>query len=182
MITTTEWTGVEPLPLGETILLEASAGTGKTWQIEGLAVRLVAEYEVPIDRILVITFTNAATAELRDRIRRRLVQARDAMARPERPEIDTIVAMLWADEDKRARRQGLLAAALSAFDLAPIQTIHGFSQRMLDQLAFESGHSVIRESAFIARKHVARQIDTGRRIFDTLESHVTVGTLQKKMC
>jgi len=139
MTTTTDWTGVEPLPLGKTILLEASAGTGKTWQIEGLAVRLVAEYEVPIDRILVITFTNAATAELRDRIRQRLVEARDAMAQPEEPTKDPIVAKLWADADKRAARQGLLATALSTFDLAPISTIHGFSQRMLDQLAFESG-------------------------------------------
>jgi len=134
-----EWTGVEPLPTGETILLEASAGTGKTWQIEGLVVRLVAEYELTVDRILVITFTNAATAELRDRVRRRLVQARDALGSAQCPASDPILAHLWSDEGARLERRSRLAAALSSFDLAPISTIHGFSQRMLDQLAFESG-------------------------------------------
>lgn len=135
----TDWTGVEPLPLGATILLEASAGTGKTWQIEGLVVRMVAEHEVPIDRVLVITFTNAATAELRDRIRRRLVKARDALASNLEPEDDAIEKMIWADADEREARRTLLATAVSSFDLASISTIHGFSQRILDQLAFESG-------------------------------------------
>ena len=139
MSTSHDWSGVEALPLGKTILLEASAGTGKTWQIEGLVVRLVAEYEVPIDRILVITFTNAATAELRDRIRGRLVKARDALLQPAAPDDDPILAALWAPGDVGAKRRSLIATALSSFDLAPISTIHGFSQRMLDQLAFESG-------------------------------------------
>ncbi|MBW2254910.1 MAG: UvrD-helicase domain-containing protein, partial [Deltaproteobacteria bacterium] len=135
----TPWKGDEDLPLGRTLLLEASAGTGKTWQIEGLVIRLVAEYEVPIDRVLVITFTNAATAELRKRIRQRLVEARDAMAHPVAPTGNPILEKLWAEAGKRANRRSLLATAVSSFDLAPISTIHGFSQRMLDQLAFESG-------------------------------------------
>ena len=139
MTAVTDWTGVEPLPLGRTILLEASAGTGKTWQIEGLVVRLVAEYEVPIDRILVITFTNAATAELRARVRGRLAAARDALAGAQAPADDPIARMLWADAGARGARRTRLATALSSFDLAPISTIHGFSQRTLDQLAFESG-------------------------------------------
>ena len=139
MSTVSDWTGVEPLPQGRTTLLQASAGTGKTWQIEGLVVRLVAEYLVPIDRILVITFTNAATAELRDRIRRRLVRARDALELPVEPAGDPIVLHLWSDAARRDDRRARLTAALSSFDLAPISTIHGFSQRMLDQLAFESG-------------------------------------------
>ncbi|MBW2461426.1 MAG: UvrD-helicase domain-containing protein, partial [Deltaproteobacteria bacterium] len=139
MSTSSDWSGVEALPLGKTLLLEASAGTGKTWQIEGLVVRLVAEYEVPIDRILVITFTNAATAELRDRVRSRLVKARDALGQPAAPDDDPILSALWASGDVGAKRRSLLATALSSFDLAPISTIHGFSQRMLDQLAFESG-------------------------------------------
>ena len=74
------WSGLEDLDEGRTILLEASAGTGKTYQIAGLVARLVAQYRVPIDRILVITFTNAATAELKKRVRERLAKARDAMA------------------------------------------------------------------------------------------------------
>ncbi len=135
----TEWTGIEPLPSSPTTLLEASAGTGKTWQIEGLVVRLVAEQGVSIDRILVITFTNAATAELRDRVRRRLVKARDALSKATSPKDDPIIEQLWNDEDSREERRTRLAAALASFDLAPISTIHGFSQRTLDQLAFESG-------------------------------------------
>jgi exodeoxyribonuclease V beta subunit len=139
MTETTQWTGLEDLEEGKTILLEASAGTGKTWQIEGLVVRLVAEYDVRIDKILVITFTNAATAELRDRVRRRLVQARDAMEGVVEPSGDPIVSALWAAEETRGLMQSRLAAAVSSFDMAAISTIHGFSQRMLDQLAFESG-------------------------------------------
>jgi exodeoxyribonuclease V beta subunit len=139
MTTVTNWSGTEALPPGQTILLEASAGTGKTWQIEGLVTRLVAEYGVTIDRILVITFTNAATAELRDRIRKRLVAARDALAPTAAVSDDPIIAQLQADTSTRGERRTLLAAAVSTFDLAAISTIHGFSQRTLDQLAFESG-------------------------------------------
>jgi exodeoxyribonuclease V beta subunit len=56
-------------------LIEASAGTGKTYNLASLFVRLVAEEDVPVDRILVVTFTEAATLELRTRLRRRLDEA-----------------------------------------------------------------------------------------------------------
>ncbi|MSP92764.1 MAG: hypothetical protein EXR79_13325 [Myxococcales bacterium] len=133
------WTGGEPLPVGQVRLLEASAGTGKTWQIAHLVARLVAEYGVPIERVLVITFTTAATAELRDRVRRRLVAARDALAGP-RPDAasDPLLADLW-DAAERPLYAARLAVAVAAFDLAPISTIHGFAQQMLAQLAFASG-------------------------------------------
>ena len=133
------WTGREPLPVGEVRLLEASAGTGKTWQIAHLVARLVAECGVPIERILVLTFTKPATAELRDRVRRRLVEARDRMAGPP-PDAaaDPLLAHLYhaAERPLYATR---LAVAVAAFDLAPISTIHGFAQQMLAQLAFASG-------------------------------------------
>ena len=135
----TAWTGTEALPKGQTLLLEASAGTGKTWQIEGLVVRLVAEYGISVDRILVITFTNAATSELRDRIRQRIREARDALGRTDAPSGDPILEALWSARSHTHARRERLSRALSSFDLAPISTIHGFSQRMLDQLAFESG-------------------------------------------
>jgi exodeoxyribonuclease V beta subunit len=133
------WTGTEPLPSSGITLLEASAGTGKTWQIEALVVRLVAEEGVPVEEILVITFTNAATAELRARIRARLVAARDALLLDTAPDEDPVLHGLWEAEDVREQRRTRLSAALANFDLAPISTIHGFSQRMLDQLAFQSG-------------------------------------------
>ena len=66
----------EALPLGVT-MLEASAGTGKTYGIASIVLRLVVEEGLGIDQILVVTFTEAATAELRERVRRRL---RDALA------------------------------------------------------------------------------------------------------
>ena len=59
------------------LLLEASAGTGKTWTLVGLAARLVAEFDVPLRQLLVITFSRAATTELRGRLRRRLVSVAD---------------------------------------------------------------------------------------------------------
>ena len=65
----------DPLPVGHTTLLDASAGTGKTYALTALAVRFVAEHGIPIDSILLVTFTRAATAELRERIRTRLVEA-----------------------------------------------------------------------------------------------------------
>jgi exodeoxyribonuclease V beta subunit len=133
------WSPTVPLPEGRTLLIEASAGTGKTWQMASLVARLVAEADLPVHEILVITFTNAAAAELRDRVRRRLAEARAALERDTPPEgEDPVLRHLWAATD-RAARAGRLAAALSDFDRAPISTIHGFSQRTLDQLAFESG-------------------------------------------
>lgn len=159
------WEPCAPIAAMGTWLLEASAGTGKTWQLSSLVARLVVEEEtqVPIERILIITFTNAATAELRDRVRRRLAEVRDALTELVRdPTGNADLRAPIADEDDgrdrvlrhlcvgpnhepeltTERREGRLLrakVALSSFDLAPISTIHGFCQRMLDTLAFESG-------------------------------------------
>ncbi|MGD8258875.1 MAG: UvrD-helicase domain-containing protein, partial [Desulfobacterales bacterium] len=65
-------------PLEGICLIEASAGTGKTYNIEGLFIRLILELQLQVDQILVLTFTNAATEELKDRIRNKLVQTKDA--------------------------------------------------------------------------------------------------------
>jgi len=65
-------------PLESSNLIEASAGTGKTYAIAAFYVRFIVERALPADQILVVTFTVAATAELRDRIRRRLTDARRA--------------------------------------------------------------------------------------------------------
>ena len=121
-----------------TTVLEASAGTGKTYQITNLVVRLVAEAGVKMGEILVVTFTKAATAELRDRIRDRLAQAartlRGAATR------DTFL-MEFEERAKAAEGDwlGALARAQEEFDQAHISTIHGFCQSMLQQYAFESG-------------------------------------------
>ena len=126
-----------PLEAGTT-LLEASAGTGKTFTIAGLFLRLLLEAELPVNEILVVTFTEAATEELRDRIRRLLVDAARAFAtgRSELPLLETLVARHRTESAAMRER---LERALAGFDEAPIFTIHGFCQRMLRDRAFESG-------------------------------------------
>ncbi|EKD38701.1 MAG: hypothetical protein ACD_75C00637G0001, partial [uncultured bacterium] len=124
-------------------LVEASAGTGKTYAIAMLVLRAVVELAVPIDRILIVTFTKAATEELRTRIRTRLVEARNLFAdkSPGGGKVDETLAA-WAaaiDEDERPQAFNRLQLALADIDRAGIFTIHGFCQRMLVEQALESG-------------------------------------------
>lgn len=124
-------------PLQGVGLIEAAAGTGKTHTIEGLFTRLVLESGLPVEQILVVTFTRAATAELRDRIYRRLVSARDVLDGASAGD-DELLAHLAAEHpDPQAARQ-LLHQALVDFDRAGIFTIHGFCQRVLHDNAFET--------------------------------------------
>ncbi len=134
----TAFSATEPLRRGMTVL-EASAGTGKTFQISTQVVRLVAEEGVGIDRILVVTFTRAATDELVDRVRRRLYEALSAVQAAEAPEgQDPVLERLWKLEQQDAGVGRRLKDALRRFDEATITTIHGFCQRILQQNAFES--------------------------------------------
>jgi exodeoxyribonuclease V beta subunit len=126
-----------PLPSGVT-LLEASAGTGKTFTIAALVTRYVAA-GIGLDRLLVVTFTRMATGELRERVRERLLSAEEGLARAMAgaplPVGDDIVALL-ADgpADDVARRHHRLAAAVAGFDAATIETTHGFCLRVLTGL------------------------------------------------
>ncbi|HEY6898599.1 MAG TPA: UvrD-helicase domain-containing protein, partial [Rhodocyclaceae bacterium] len=124
-------------PLTGTQAIEASAGTGKTWSIAALYLRLVVEAGLPVERLLVVTYTTAATAELRDRIRARLIAARSAFAGGE-DQNDPVLAELRRRIEP-ARAEALLTLAIESFDLAAIHTIHGFCQRALEERAFESG-------------------------------------------
>ncbi|WP_432523320.1 UvrD-helicase domain-containing protein [Kineococcus sp. SYSU DK006] len=125
-----------PLPSGTTVL-EASAGTGKTYTIAGLVTRYVAEGRARIDELLVVTFGRAATAELRDRVRERLLRTRDALADPARAagSADPVVALLAAGGPAEvAARHRRLLAALAAFDSATVATIHEFCSQVLTSL------------------------------------------------
>ena len=98
-------------------VVEASAGTGKTYTIERLVSRLLTDEDVTLEQILVVTFTEKATGELKTRLRHMLeiaVQKDDEYVKP-------------------------LEAALDQFDQAPIFTIHGFCQRLLQEYALEQG-------------------------------------------
>ncbi len=165
MTTIHPWVATGALPPDGTItVLEASAGTGKTYQIGGIATRLVAQEGVPVDKLLIITFTSAATAELRDRVRRRLSQARDALTVGGKPpgNDDVIATLCGADPVTRELYLARLQAALTSYDRAPISTIHGFCQRTLDTLAFESGQEtgleVLGEAAALRDEVVADEL------------------------
>jgi exodeoxyribonuclease V beta subunit len=133
----TEFDLCGPLPTGVTVL-EASAGTGKTYTIAALAARYVAE-GTPLERLLLITFTRMATGELRDRVRERLTStelelsqilsgARDASD-------DPVVRLLATGEpDEVERRRERLATAVADFDAGTIATTHGFCQEVLAEL------------------------------------------------
>ncbi|HHE32713.1 MAG TPA: exodeoxyribonuclease V subunit beta [Chlorobaculum parvum] len=129
------------VPLSGMNLIEASAGTGKTYAIASLYLRLLIERELRPEQILVVTFTEAATRELRSRIRRRICEALDVM-RGEPTEDDFLVELVdRADATAGSTEQAatLLEAALAEFDMASIFTIHGFCLRALQDHAFESG-------------------------------------------
>lgn len=121
------------LPLTGVQLVEASAGTGKTWTIAGLYVRLLLEAEHAINHLLVVTFTKAATAELRDRLRGRLVEVESALLQGD----STDPFCQWALDrfTGEARHTALtkLGDSIRRFDEAAIFTIHGFCQRVLNE-------------------------------------------------
>ena len=122
----------DDLPTG-TVLLEASAGTGKTWTIAALVTRYVAEGLVTLPEMLVVTFGRAASQELRARVRAQLVLAERALTDPPPPhDRDALVAhLLQTDEGERALRARRLRAALSDIDAATIATTHQFCQQVL---------------------------------------------------
>ncbi len=134
-------------PLHGSRLIEASAGTGKTFTISALYLRLVLGHggadgfarELLPPEILVVTFTDAATRELRDRIRARLVQAAKVFRDEEQG--DDLLRQLRGDFPAEqwpacARR---LDIAAQWMDEAAVSTIHGWCQRMLREHAFDSG-------------------------------------------
>ncbi|WP_433665394.1 UvrD-helicase domain-containing protein [Nocardia sp. CA-128927] len=131
-----------PLPTGTTVL-EASAGTGKTHAIVGLAVRYVAEAGIDVSQLLLVTFSRAATQELRERTRDRFVVVAAGLADPDlaRAHADELIRYLaQADSDEVRRRRARLLAALSDFDAGTIATTHSFCQRMLDELGLAGEH------------------------------------------
>ncbi|MCF6283412.1 MAG: exodeoxyribonuclease V subunit beta [Candidatus Polarisedimenticolaceae bacterium] len=124
-------------------LIEASAGTGKTYTITALYLRLLLEQSLAVEQILVVTYTKAATAELKERIRERLVEARSALRSGVSK--DSLICALIDSIDDREQAERQLNAAILSFDRAAIYTIHGFCQRALTDHAFESGQPFERE-------------------------------------
>jgi exodeoxyribonuclease V beta subunit len=133
-----EFSICDPLPTG-TMLLEASAGTGKTWTIAALVTRYVAEGVVPLEEMLVVTFSRAASQELRARVREALAEAEAALAGrgpadPEQADNELLRLLLDADEEERSRRHARVRTALTSFDAATIATVHQFCHEVLRSL------------------------------------------------
>lgn len=131
-------------------LIDASAGTGKTYTLAAFYVRLVLGHggDLAFDsegllppEILVLTFTNAATAELRDRIRKRLIEAAAAFRGQNSPAHDAFLQVLIKDypPEKHQHCAAKLEIAAQWMDESAIFTIHGWCQRMLSEHAFDSG-------------------------------------------
>lgn len=139
------------LPLWGSRLIEASAGTGKTWTLASLYLRLVLghggenAFPRPLapSEILVMTFTRAATRELSDRIRSRLLEAAGCFRGQAEPELDDkLLADLLGEYPEGAERLAAawrLASAAECMDDAAVHTIDAWCQRMLREHAFDSG-------------------------------------------
>jgi exodeoxyribonuclease V beta subunit len=141
---------------GSTTVIQASAGTGKTFTLAGLVTRYIAEGLATLDEMLLITFSRAATSELRDRVRS---QIRDAAAAFDNPDTaganEVIDHLLDATDQERTARRRRLREALANFDAATVATIHQFCHLVLESLG------------------VAGDSDPGVRLVEDLDQLVT---------
>ncbi len=140
----------------QAMLIEASAGTGKTYSLERLVARLIIEKAIPVKSLLIMTFSRAATAELSARIRKILMKYRDGLRKTsatetekkrfetgDYDEIDKMLLEKWSQLPEKEHSKCIehLSEAMNHFDDAAIFTIHSFCQRMLADYVFSRGGS-----------------------------------------
>jgi exodeoxyribonuclease V beta subunit len=158
------------IPVEGVQLIEASAGTGKTFTVATLYTRLVIEQALPVATLLAVTYTAAAAKDLRDKLRERLaraaalVEADALVARDDEPAADALTRTLLADalargESLPALRQRL-RLAVAQMDLAPIHTIHGFCQRALREHALEAGQPLAARTLVTNEATLRREVAT----------------------
>ena len=121
------------------VLIEASAGTGKTYTIVGLFVRLLAEKNLSIDQILVMTFTKKATAELRDRIFARLQDCLSILEGRYQKNPDSFLQKFAENFSGNPEVTNTIRESIRNFDENQVTTIHGFCQRVLSEEALSAG-------------------------------------------
>ncbi len=124
-----------PLPKdGSTTVLEASAGTGKTFALAGLVTRYLADTDVTLDEMLLITFNRNASRELRERVRGQIVEAMAALEGRGPAGNELVEQLLRGSEVERDGRRARLRDALANFDAAAIATTHEFCGSVLRSL------------------------------------------------
>lgn len=126
-------------------LIEASAGTGKTFSIAILVLRLLIEKKIAIENLLVVTFTNSAVAELKERIRSFISEALNYMINPNAKGDNELIRALCSGYDAKDEVINRLKLAIQSIDDAGIFTIHGFCQKMLNDFAFETKQNFMAE-------------------------------------
>ena len=155
------------LPRDRPAVIEASAGTGKTYLIEHLVVDRLVFGEARIDEILVVTFSERAAAELVRRIRGLIRK----VLRPVPPSDEPIGTHVWTIDDAARER---LEAAMRGLDVAPISTIHAFCQRILTEHAFASGR-LLAQNAVESRTAFTAAFDEVIRARRDGELHTLLG-------
>ncbi len=163
-------------------LIEASAGTGKTYSIALLFLRFVLS-GIELSEILAVTFTKAATSELKDRVRRFL---KDGAYHLKGREIENREIVRIIDDYSESERDDLwsrLERALKEFDEAAIFTIHGFCQRIVRENAFESGAFFDTELVGDQRELVEEVVNDFWRsyLYDAPEDFLEYALLQEKL-
>jgi len=128
------------IPLESTNLIEASAGTGKSWTVSLLVLRFILEKDLTLDQILVVTFTEAATKELRDAVRSRIIEALSFFQNPTAETDKKEYSELYNKQAHGSDADAILrlTRAKLSIDEAAIFTIHSFCQRALTEYAFEA--------------------------------------------
>ena len=154
-------------------LVEANAGTGKTYNISSLFVRLIAETDHEIHKLLVLTFTEAATVELRQRIQSRCREVLERLEQPQNQASDgdeflEHCATKYGAQDNVMHR---LQQAIIAFDESQISTIHGFCQKLLRDYPFQFGVNPDFELLPNPKHMLLDVIRTYWRMFFSAEEH-----------
>ncbi|KAA1425502.1 AAA family ATPase [Mumia zhuanghuii] len=163
-----------PLPSGTT-LIEASAGTGKTWTLSALVVRYVAEQGRSLAELLIVTFSRAASQELRERVRARMAESLAILQRGDATDDVLINHLRDCTADELAVRIDRLATAVADFDTATIATIHQFCHYVLKGLGVAGDSD---SYATLAEDLTELQADVVDDLY--LAEHATGATLDYK--
>jgi len=166
---------IEALPLDEKILIEASAGTGKTYTIGLIVLRLLLEKLFTIERIILVTFTKAAAAELKKETSEKIIKAYDIWKNGSDEKNDLTAIIENAKKEKMQIKEANLLDAIARIDELPVFTIHGFCERLLNEFAFEIGiyeeREIITDQSHIKDRVVA---DFWRREVQNIDKAINI--------